>query len=53
MGGPILHFLLLVLTVLPNPISNNVYKQSRVLKTLLKKGFKLTLRQKIFGGLVP
>ena len=44
MGGPILHFFLLVLTVLPNPIPDNIYKQPRVSKTLLEESFKLILR---------
>ena len=52
-GGLILHFLLLVLTILPNPIPDNVYKQPRVFETLLEEGLKLTPGQRIFGGLVP
>ena len=52
-GGPILHFLLLVLTVLSNPIPDDIYKQPRVSKTLLEEGLELTLVQKIFGGLMP
>lgn len=52
-GGPILHFFLLGLTVSSNLISNNVYKQPRVSKTLSEKSFKFTPKQKIFGDLVP
>ena len=52
-GGPILYFLLLVLTVSPNPISDDVYKRPRVSETLSEEGLKLTPGQKVFGGLVP
>ena len=52
-GGPILHFLLLVLTVSSNPIPDDIYKQPRVSKTLLEEGLKLTPKQGIFGDLVP
>ena len=52
-GGPILYFLLLILTVSPNPIPDDVYKQPRVSKTLFEEGLKLIPRQRVFGGLVP
>lgn len=52
MGGLILHFVLLVLTFLPNCIPDNIYKQPRVSKILLKEDFELTPRQKIFSDLV-
>lgn len=48
-----MYFFLLVLTISPNPIPDNVYKQPKVSKTLLEEGFKLIPGQKIFGGLVP
>lgn len=50
--GPILQFLLLVLTFSPNLIPDNIYKQPKVHKTLLKKILKLILGQEIFSGLV-
>ena len=35
MRGPILHFLLLVPTILPNPILDNIYKQLRVCNVMI------------------
>lgn len=52
MGGPILYFLLLVLTVSSNPIPDNIYKQLRVSETLLKEDLELILGQEIFDGLM-
>lgn len=50
--GPILRFLLLVLTISSNLISDDIYKQPKVSKILLKEGFELTLKQEIFASLV-
>ena len=42
MGGPILYFLLMVLTVSPNSILDDVYKRPRIFETLSEEGLKLT-----------
>lgn len=48
----VLYYFLLVLKVLFNLISNNIYKKFKIFKVFLKKDFKLTLEQKIFDRLV-
>ena len=53
LGGPILYFLLLVLIVSPNSISDDIYKQPRVSETLSEEGLKLISGQRVFSGLVP
>lgn len=48
----ILYFLLLILIVLPNLISDDIYKQPKVFVTLLEEGLKFILGQKILDGLI-